>query len=441
MKGKILVISRNAWNNSNSTGNTATNFFSNWSDWEFANLFCRAEKPDNDICTRYFRLSESDLARNLFKSDEIGKVASYKELTDDAEVSSNINLSKEKKLYDYFRNNRWTLLLWAREVLWLVSNWKNHKLKEFIHDFDPDIIYMPIHDCFYMHNILSFVYKISKAKIVLITADDMYSLKQFSFSPLYWMNRIILRKKIRNSITKSSICYSMSDIQIKELSQEFGNKFKILRKGVELGLDKNQNVSNIKNPSEVITFIYTGNLTLGRWETLAIIGDAINELNKKRIRAKLEIYSTNQLTNKMKHRLNSSNEVRFMGAVDANEVRKIQREADVVVHVESFRLKSKFQTRLSFSTKIVDYFQNSKCIFAAGWEEANSIDYLIRNDAAIVAYNKSMIKEKVKMLLENPSIISEYSHKSWECGLRNHNARTIKGSLINDFSILIKEDI
>ncbi len=27
MKGRILVISRNAWNNSNSTGNTATNFF------------------------------------------------------------------------------------------------------------------------------------------------------------------------------------------------------------------------------------------------------------------------------------------------------------------------------------------------------------------------------------------------------------------------------
>ena len=110
MKGKILVISRNAWNNSNSTGNTATNFFSNWNDWEFANLFCRNEIPNNDICKRYFRISESDLLRGLFKSDKIGKAASYEEFTEETEINSNANVSKEKRLYDHFRNNRWTFV-------------------------------------------------------------------------------------------------------------------------------------------------------------------------------------------------------------------------------------------------------------------------------------------------------------------------------------------
>ena len=41
----------------------------------------------------------------------------------------------------------------AREILWSVSKWKNNKLKEFIIDFNPDIIYMPVYDCFYTHNI------------------------------------------------------------------------------------------------------------------------------------------------------------------------------------------------------------------------------------------------------------------------------------------------
>ncbi len=122
----------------------------------------------------------------------------------------------------------------------------------------------------------------------------------------------------------------------------------------------------------------------------------LNELNKTKLRAKLEIYSTNQLTNKMKRQLGSNDQVLFMGAVDSNKVKEIQRKSDVVVHVESFRLKYKLQTRLSFSTKLVDYFQNSKCIFAVGWDKANSIDYLIENDAAIVATSVDMIKSKLK---------------------------------------------
>lgn len=436
MKGKILVISRNAWNNSNSTGNTATNFFSNWNDWEFANLFCRNEIPNNDICKRYFRISESDLLRGLFKSDKIGQAASYEEFTEETKINSNANVSKEKRLYDHFRNNRWTLLLWAREILWSVSNWKNSKLKKFVKEFDPDIIYMPIHDCFYMHNVLSFVSKISKAKIVLITADDMYSLKQFSLSPLYWINRLILRKKIRNSITEASICYSMSDIQIKELSQEFGNKFKILRKGVNvnnIGINKNN-----KN-SSILKFVYTGNVTLGRWETLGAIGDVINTLNDDVVKAKLYIYSTNILTKRMKEKLNSSNEVKFMGAVSPQEVQEIQQEADVVIHAESFKLRNRLKTRLSFSTKLVDYFQNGNCILAVGCDKANSIDYLKKNDAAIIVTDLEKLQDSIKKIIDSPIVINEYRKKALKCAINNHNINEIHKLLNEDFRSLITE--
>ncbi len=97
---------------------------------------------------------------------------------------------------------------------------------------------------------LSFVSEVTRAKIVLITADDMYSLKQFSLSPLYWINRVLLRKKIRKSISKASVCYSMSDVQVKELSREFGGKFKILRKGSDLVNTSDENECEIKSTNE-----------------------------------------------------------------------------------------------------------------------------------------------------------------------------------------------
>lgn len=437
MKGKILVISKNAWNNSNSFGNTATNFFSNWNDWEFANIYCRTDIPNNDICKKYFRISESDLIKNLFKRDKIGKVVSYEELKNETEINSNINVSKGKRLYDYFRNHRWTLLLWAREVLWSVSNWKNNKLKKFVIDFNPDIIYMPVGDCFYTYNILSFVSKISNAKIVLMIADDIYSLKQFSLSPLYWINRIILRKKIRNSINKASICYSMSDIQIEELRHEFGNKFKILRKGASIN---KMDVNKYNKSNNILKFVYTGNVTLGRWETLGAIGDVINSLNEDGIKAELNIYSTNILTKRMKRKLNSSNEVKFMGALSPQRVKEVQQEADVVIHAESFKLRNRLKTRLSFSTKLVDYFQSGNCILAVGPDNINSIDYLKKNDAAIIVTDLEKLQDSIKKIIDNPIVIKEYRSKALKCAINNHDINKIHKSLKEDFESLITED-
>ncbi|MHA6533614.1 glycosyltransferase [Paenibacillus sp. BAC0078] len=433
MTSKILVITRNAWNNGNSTGNTATNLFSNWDRENLANLFCRAELPDNEVCDKYFRITESELIGSTLKNREIGIVANYESLTKTTSEKNVEIAEREKRIYNFFRNNRFHILLWAREILWAMGKWENKKLKEFLLEFNPQIIYMPIHDCFYMHNILRYVKKVTNAKVVLFTGDDMYSLKQFSVSILYWINRFILRRKIRSSIKMADICYCMSDIQISEFKNEFGGEFKILRKGITQAEGR----PRYSQHDDVINFVYTGNITNGRWKTLAAIGRGIHALNNEKVKARLYIYTTNSLTNKMKRKLNFNDEVIFMGSVLPSKIRGIQQKADVVVHVESFELKYKLQTRLSFSTKLVDYFQNGKCILAVGWERANSIDYLVKNDAAIVATNKEEIINKLKEIINNPAIITEYSEKSWECGVGNHQIDEIQHSLYNDLNYLV----
>lgn len=434
MNKRVLVITRNAWNNGNSTGNTASNFFSNWDKNSIANLFCRAELPNNQICDKYYRITENELIGSILKKKDVGHIASYNKLVKN-ECQNNIKtIAKEKKLYDFFRNYRIYILVWAREILWSIGKWKNDKLYSFLKDFNPQIIYMPIHDCFYMHNILHYAKSVTNAKIILFTGDDMYSLKQFSLSGLYWINRFILRSKIRRSIKMADICYCMSDIQISEFKKEFDDKFKILRKGMSI---KNLMPVYPKHAG-AINFVYTGNICNGRWKVIAKIGKAIHELNNEKNKVKLYIYSANKLTSKMKKKLNIGDEVRFMGSVLPNRIPEIQQNADVVIHVESFELKYKLQTRLSFSTKLVDYFQNGKCIFAVGWSKANSIDYLIENDAAIIAVNEKEIKEKIKSIIDNPNIIDKYALKSWECGKLNHHKEDLQKLLYEDFNNIIK---
>ena len=183
--------------------------------------------------------------------------------------------------------------------------------------------------------------------------------------------------------------------------------------------------------------VFTGNIAMGRWKTLSRIGDALEIINKNEIKAQLVIYTTSPLNKRMREALNIKDNILLKGSVPSSEVMKIQEEADVLVHVESFELRERLKVRMSFSTKLVDYFKNKKCIFAVGSKELASIEYLIKNDAAIVATNEAQILKQLRRIVEEKECINKYSEKSWECGKRNHEARKMKGSLYTDFKKVV----
>ena len=70
---KILVITRNAWDDTNAIGNTVSNFFEHFDNCEFANIYFRASSPNNKICKRYYRTTEFEVLRNWFSPEKNGK--------------------------------------------------------------------------------------------------------------------------------------------------------------------------------------------------------------------------------------------------------------------------------------------------------------------------------------------------------------------------------
>jgi len=128
-----------------------------------------------------------------------------------------------------------------------------------------------------------------------------------------------------------------------------------------------------------------------------------------------------------------------MGGVSYEKIPQIQEDADILVHVESMDLKERLEVRHSFSTKLVDYFYRSRCIFAVGTPDVASIEYLIKNDAALVATNVVEIKNQLNRIINNPSIINEYAIKAWECGKKNHQIHEIQNRLYNDLKSLVKD--
>lgn len=418
---KVLIISRNAWSNSISTGNTLSNFFRDWETEKIANIYCRNEKINNSICKKYYRITEIDLINCLKHGGIPGKEI---EIENDIETKDN---ETSKKVYSNLRKHKFVILLWARELLWKSGKWKNDNLNGFLDSFNPDIIYMPIYDCFYMHDLLQYCANRTNAKVVLFTGDDMYSLRQFSLSPLYWINRLILRKKIRQSIEISSKRYCLMESQAIEYEGYFGKPFDILIKEVS----SHGKIVRREKQRNNIQLVYTGNIDKGRYKSLLAIAKSLDNFKLYRF----DIYSSSYLTQRMQKTLQKNAQVKFHGEITPEEVFSVQASADIAIHVEGLGVKERLRDRLSFSTKLVDYLSNGKCIFALGWENSSSIRYLEDNNIACVATKKEEIIDSLRKL-EKDDYRKKLEERALTFALERHSEGRNFKKLSNDFEEL-----
>lgn len=215
----------------------------------------------------------------------------------------------------------------------------------------------------------------------------------------------------------------ISEIQKREYEKTFKKECRIFKKGLPFE-EKNAPQHSLNSP---IRFVYTGNIGNGRWETLADIGKVLKECNKDNVNAQLYIYSLTPLSKRMKEALEIPDTVFFMGGISEKEVKEVQKDADVLLHVEALNIKSRLSVHQSFSTKIVDYLHTGNCIFAVGTKDMASIDYLVRNKVAIVATNRQEIAKQIKDMLKEPEKILAYGVQGWDTGKKNHQkAETVK---------------
>lgn len=121
-----------------------------------------------------------------------------------------------------------------------------------------------------------------------------------------------------------------------------------------------------------------------------------------------------------------------MGSVSAFEVQKLQSEADILVHAESFKEEYFNLIHYSFRQSSLTVFTVPN-VFCRRARKAASIDCLIKNDAAVVAKSNDEIYEKLGRLINDRSMIDEYSEKAWEYGKRSFDRVNIQ--------MLLKESI
>lgn len=429
---KILIISGEAWRYDSNGGNVLSNLFGSFiDDYEFAQIFTNPAMPSNVICKKYFYISEGEVIKAFLKNRAFGRELQPSDYSNQENFGV-LNVSRFNWL-TFLKKLNFSIFHTLQDIIWRCSKWKTPELEKFILDYDPDIIFAPMYYSLFMHRIDRYVAKLTKKKLVSYVYDDHLTLRQFSLSPVYWFNRLLLRRNVIATAKHYSLLYTMTQEQLEEYQPVLKVPMKVLKKTGDF-----EGAPTLKTDcGKPLIITYGGNLIYNRFKTLHKLAQAIKEINQNGIKIQLHIYTQTPITEKLKSLLDDGQNSLLLGKVSMAELNVKYSNADLVLHVESFELKQRLLTRLSFSTKIIDLMHTGRGVLAICSKESSPYKYLKAEDAAICIADASEIKKTLLHLLEFPEQIKEYAMKAWECGARNHNAKIIIKELKADFKSMI----
>jgi len=406
---KVLVISHDSFSRITNNGKTLASLFKDWPPDKIAQLFFQPEEPDFSICRNFYQLTDGDRVRKLLGGKGEG--------TEIRQVQNARRAKQTPLAHQFIRKHKWPVFLFLRNVLWIIGNGRTRRLKMWLDEFAPGLVLYTASDSTFSYQIALWVSRRYKIPLIVYCMDD-YVTPRMRIDPFWWIQLFLVRRLFTRAVNISKKVLVIGD----DMAREYQAKFKVacipVMNCLELRAlkDKRENRATLK-------LAYVGALHLGRWKILGLIGRALASLSKQEHPASLEIYCTGKLGSKVLKTISLPPFMRYCGALDEKGVQKVLEEADILVHVESFKKSLRRYTRLSVSTKIPEYLASGKSIFAVGPGEIASMRYLKSTGGAELVTEPKIdkIREGVRKLVENEELRNAMGRKGYETAAKNHS--------------------
>lgn len=431
---KILIVTDEEWNDYVYGNGVLTNWFAGF-DAEFAQIYCSPGKPVNQICDRYFQITDAQMLKSMFGLCKAGGRI-YKD--DKAEsIETNKQNAQRKGIYGVMKKiSLWMRIpvVMVRDFIWHFGRYDTEALKSFVEDFKPDVVFCPRYVSPKLMRLEQIVAKFTDAPFIAWTGDDELLVLKKTFAPLYKVRNYYIHRMFAKHVSLYSHYLTFSEDQAREYRQMYGVKADVLYK---CGDFPEEFIG--KAVGTPIRMVYAGRLYCNRWKSLAEIGKALQIINKDGIRMVLDIYTTEQLTPAQRKALSEDKYIYVKGRVAPSELVDIYRKADIALHVESMDRKNRLLTRVSFSTKIIDLMASTCAIMAICWEKHTGYQYLKEKDAAFCISRYEDILPQLQGICNQTSLISLYAEEAYNCGKNNHSRETIHNQIKRIFENVISE--
>lgn len=428
---KVLVCTVESWN-SKVGANTFSSLLETFPAESLANIYIREELPDSNCCSRYFQISETKVIKSIVKpGTKTGReVQVCQQMTeDDAQT-----LAQSRQLYNKNRKKRSVAKLFVREGLWKLGKWKTKELDAFLDSFQPDIVVFGMDGYIHFNRLCRYVVRRTGAKAVGYFWDDTFTYKQMPGDAGYKAMRFFKRRSLKKLAPCCDAFWAITQKTKQEADAFFGIDCQLLTKPIDFAPGEQWKPYSPHNP---IKMLYTGNLLIGRFETVLAVSRALERINADGVKMELDVYSGSYIAPEDQAKL--SEYVHMKGVVSQAEVLQLQEQADILLFAEAMTGSHSQIARLSFSTKLTDYFHSGKCIFAVGPENIAPMEYLATEEAAICAHTENEIYQQLKSISERPQMISQYAEGAYLCGKRNHSRQIIQKTVEQTFEKILRQ--
>ncbi len=404
---KVLILSHNPMSIQTSIGKTLVSLFSAFKKEELCQIYVSASKPERDLCSSCFRVTDKSALKGIFTRQVKGGVV---EADEKAPVSQD---TARKAMSSANRNKPYIELL--RDAVWMLAPWYNKALRQWVRQQQPTCIFVAVGSSKFLYNMALKISKDFSIPVYTYVCDDFYTMK----APESLMGHLwsfLLRRKTRQLLRHSkgviSICPEMSEIYQKE----FGCPATTVMTGTNFSLAKAPKVS-----ASATTLRYFGKVSLNRYRSLADIAEVIDNINSQQgTDYTLEIYCGAASPTEEKA-LQKYKCIRMYDFISGKQFEETFFSSDALVHIEAFDEKSIERVRHSVSTKIADSMACGIPLLAYGPKEIASIGHLLRNKCAFTATDKDQLDKVLRELFSNYELRCTISLNALETALQYHD--------------------
>jgi hypothetical protein len=391
---KVLFIFNDPFSQEGGNGRTIGNFFSSWPSSRLAQFFIN-DKPSNYINCSSFLITDKEALRGIFGFKGVGHEKEFQ-----ANAFPTVSRPANKKI----KKNAFTML--ARNWVWESLGFRLRKYWSWVDRFQPEVVFFQVGDSPFMIDLAIKTAKHVGCPLAFFSTEN-YAIKDYDYlekkkhpSLFYRIFFRLLTKQTKRLIDKSSFSiYNSADLQqaFFKFREHHGNS-------IVLYNSTDWEPTAYSPKSQVFRAVYFGNLQLGRFSSLLLIGESLSRIGQPFV---FDVYGQGESSEDDLH-LSLNPQFKLHPPVSYGDLKKIALEADLIVHAEGFSFFEKKETEFAFSTKIADCLGSGRCFLFFGPSTSVEYRFLKKNDFAYTAETEEELLFFLKQIVSSEAARSSH---------------------------------
>lgn len=419
---RVLLVTMSRVHDVDQNGVSIRNWFGGWPRESLAQIYSGGEVESPPFCSRTYRISGNE-RRLGWIFDSVKRLAQppggMQPRTRDYWGHPVMRVRRSRVAAAFIRQGVWELAF--RPQL-------SRALREWIAEFRPDIVYAQGYSLAFCWLPLLIAREFN-LPLCFHTGDD-WPAALYARSKLQPLMSGTVKAAARRLIGASAVRLSNGPQMAEEYHRRYGVPFEALMMCDSAERFEACPAKRLA-PVDVATFVYSGNLGHGRWESLLELCTALRRIEDRgEMRSRVFAFVPH-IPAEASAALEGTSNLQLLPPVDHEELPAILRGADVLFLPETFDPIEAREIRLSVSTKAHLYMMSNRPILVYGSEDAGVVRYACEGWALVVSRRDThCLGQAALSLLQDGELRARLLARAADVAARNHAQEIVRSRLL-----------